>query len=526
MRNKIKHYTFGIITLLCVSISSCDKGFEEVNKSVDFVSEANLDYMLPNIELTMLDHTYYTNGDFLAPMVMHVTNRKAYSAIIIPGGYHGYHFEWIYENPLRSVVDLIYRTKDDPSKINYNSIGRIIKVYLFHRLTDLYGDVPYFDGGKGYIDRVFTPKYDPQQVIYADLFKELEEATAALDNSKTLPTLSDIVYKGDLAKWKKFSNSLMLRLGLRIMKVDPANGKKWIEKAIAGGIMTSNDDSFVVKYLPNSSTGGTTNPTSNGQAHIFVRYPDNYRLTSQFVNILKDKSDPRITVFSMLAGSRTAYVPGSKVPASQKGWPAFGDRAEEAPYASIPSADRVKYSVSNNTTFGRYDAPFVHLSYAQTQFQLAECAVRNIITGSTTAKSYYEKGVIAAMDQLKIYGPEGVLTTSQASNYLIQNPYNPANDEEALNLINTQYWIETHYNWYETFANMRRSGYPKLYESLVRAERPAGDTGPYQPGNLGAVMPRRLTYHPEEVATNPKLQEALTRQGPDLTTTRVWWDKP
>ena len=71
---------------------------------------------------------------------------------------------------------------------------------------------------------------------------------------------------------------------------------------------------------------------------------------------------------------------------------------------------------------------------------------------------------------------------------------------------------------------MRRSGYPKLYENLVRAERPAGDTGPYQPGNLNAALPGRLTYQPDEVATNPKLQEALTRQGPDLITTHVWWD--
>jgi hypothetical protein len=525
MNLNIKSYSIYLLVILMGSFSSCDKGFEDVNKSVDFVSEPNLDYMLPNIELTLLDNTYYTHGDFVAPLVMHVTNRKAYNALIIPGGYHGYHFEWVYENPLKSAVDLIYRTKDDPSKVNYNSMARILKVYLFQTLTDLYGDIPYFDGGQGYINRVFTPAYDPQQEIYSDMFKELDEATSAFDNTKTIPTLSDIVYKGDLDKWKKFSNSLMLRMGLRIMKADPINGKKWIEKAIAGGVLTSNDDNFIVKYLPNPSTGGTTNPTSNGQAHIFVRYPDNYRLTSQFINTLKDHNDPRITAYAMLAGSRTAYIPGSKLPANQKGWPAFGDRMEEAPYSGIPSADRVKYSVSNNTVFGRYDAPYIHLSYAQVQFQLAECVVRGIITSGTSAKTYYENGVRAAIDELKIYGSEGVFTAAQANDYLAQNPYDPATTEAALEMINLQYWIETHFNWYETFANMRRSGYPKFYDRLVRAERPAGDTDAYQPGNLGAIMPRRLTYQPAEVSTNPKLQEALQRQGPDLTSTRVWWDK-
>ncbi|HJY22110.1 MAG TPA: SusD/RagB family nutrient-binding outer membrane lipoprotein, partial [Hanamia sp.] len=165
-----------ILSLFVSALSSCDKGFEETNRSVDFVSEPNLDYLLPDIELTMMDNTYYTNGDFVAPYVMHVANRKAYSALILPGGYHGYHFEWTYGNPLKGVVDMIYRTKDDPSRVNYNSIGRIIKAYLFHTLTDLYGDIPYFEGGMGYINRVFTPTYDPQQQIYADMFKELEEA--------------------------------------------------------------------------------------------------------------------------------------------------------------------------------------------------------------------------------------------------------------------------------------------------------------------------------------------------------------
>lgn len=518
MKKNIKKYSIYLITLLVATFSSCDKGFEDINRSVDFVSTPNLDYMLPDIELTMLDNTYYTLGDFVAPYVMHVTNRKAYSALILPGGYHGYHFEWIYGNPLVGVVDLIERSKNDPAKVNYYNIGRIIKVYLAHQLTDLYGDIPYFEGGRGYIDRIFTPTYDPQEKIYQDMFKELEEAIAGLDDTKPRPVQSDIVYNGVNLKWKKFANSLMLRLGLRIMKADAVNGKKWIDKAIAGGLMTSNDDNFIVKYLPNSSTGGTTNPTSNGQAHIFIRYPDNYRLTSQFINVLKDRSDPRLSVYAMLPASRTVYTPGSKNPAVQKGWPAFGDRAEEAPYASIPSANRLNYSVSNNATFGRYDAPYIHLSYAQVQFQLAECVVRGIITSSTTAKTYYETGVKMAMDQLKIYGAEGVISATQATAYLTLNPYNPTTTEEALNLINTQYWIESHYNWYETFANMRRSGYPKLYEALAPIA--------LQPSNLGAILPRRLTYQPDEVATNPKLQEALQRQGPDLTTTRMWWDKP
>lgn len=516
MKKRLINYSLCLLITMS-ALTSCDKKFTEINTSVDFVSVPNLDYMLPNIELTMLDNTYYCMGDFVAAFVMHVTNRKTFEAITIPGGYHGYHFEWTYPNPFRNVVDFIERSSTDPERVNYKSMGRIIRAYLAHQLTDLYGDVPYSEAAKGYTNQVYAPKYDKQQDIYNDMFKEIEEAILAFDNSKLKPVNSDVVYKGDLEKWKRFGYSLMLRLGLRIMKADAVKGKAMIEKAVAGGLLRNSDDNFMVKYLPNSSTGGTTNPTSNGQPHIFIRYPDNYRLTHPFIQQLRVTQDPRMPVIAMLPASRTTYGAGSKDTAVQKGWPPFGDRNMASPYSSISSADRLIYSTANNATFGKYDAPYIHLSYAQVQLQLAECVVRGIITSTTSAKDYYENGVKAAMDELKHFGSEGVIPTSRVTTYLTRNPYNPATTEAALEMINTQYWIETFSNWYETFANMRRSGYPKVYESLLPVTA--------HPANLNAQMPRRLTYMAAEIASNPNVQEVFQRQGPDLTSTRVWWDK-
>jgi hypothetical protein len=201
----------------------------------------------------------------------------------------------------------------------------------------------------------------------------------------------------------------------------------------------------------------------------------------------------------------TSYQEGDHNPAVQRGRDQFAQ--------TVP---RDSASVANIKTLGRYSAPFVHLSYAQVQFQLAECAVRNIITGD--AKAYYEKGVKAAMSELSIYGadgwnPGGTITTAQMDAYLAANPFDPAN---ALNQINTQYWIETFPNYYEAWANMRRSGYPDTYSGLDRALS----------ANLGAELPRRLYYPRDEYASNLNINEAVTRQGPDLTSTRVWWDKP
>jgi len=500
----LKYFFSGIF--LMVLLNACDKNFKETNTSVDFVSTPTPDYELPYVELTMMDKNYYTQTYYAAAYMGHVNTNVSFPSITAYKETEmSEHWVWVFRQPLKVVADMIENVKDDPSKVNYLSIGRIIRAYLFQSLTDTYGDIPYFEALKGYSDQIMTPKYDKQQDIYADLFKELDEATAALTTAKGNPGAADIVYKGDIAKWKKFGYSLMLRMALRISKADPGNAKKWIDKAIAGGLMTSNADNFVVKYTNQLSGTGTT---SNGVPHVFISssYITTYRLAQPFVDSLKAHNDPRTSVYCMREKlPLTFYQEGDHNPANQRGRRQFDN-----------ATPRDSCSVANIKTMGRYDAPFVHLSYAQVQFQLAECVVRGIISGDD--KAYYENGVRAAMDELSIYGPDGwnpngTITKAQQDAYLAANPYDPAH---ALNMINTQYWIETHFNWYEGWANMRRSGYPDVYSSLDKSLS----------SNLGAQLPRRLYYPRAEYTANPNILDAVDRQGPDLTSTRVWWDKP
>jgi len=115
--------------------------------------------------------------------------------------------------------------------------------------------------------------------------------------------------------------------------------------------------------------------------------------------------------------------------------------------------------------------------------------------------------VTAAMNELSIYGGSYKITNNDISNYLQAHPFNTTNTDSALNQINTQYWVETHYNFYEQFANWRRSGYPLLDQSRY-------------------TIPRRLQYPVQELnINNANVQAAIKDQGPDATTTRVWWDK-
>jgi len=505
MTRNIKYYGIVAITCLITLFASCDKGFEDINKSVDFVSTPNLDYELPFVQLTLLDKNYYTHAYYAGPYSGHINTNKDYPGIIAYKDTEmSEHFVWSYKNPLKTVIDLIDHARTEPGKVNYLSMGRILKAYVFHSLTDTYGDLPYFQAGKGYTDQNMTPEYDPQQAIYLDILKELGEAAAAFDDTKEKPTTADIVYNGDLGKWKRFSYSLMLRLALRIMEADPENGKKYIAAAIAGGVMKGNEDSFVVKYTSQRAGTGTT---SNGVPHIFISssYISTYRLAAPFVDSLKLHNDPRTLVYCMrLTAPFTSYHDGDHTFANQQGYPQFASVTES----------RNNFSVSNIKTLGRYDAPYVHLSFAQVEFQLAECIHRGLIPGSPTdVKLHYENGVKASMKQLSIYGAEGVVSASAQEAYLLENPFVPG---RALEMINTQYWIDTHYNWYESWANMRRSGYPDTYSKLDKSLS----------ANLGAELPRRLYYPRAEYTANPvNIQKAVERQGADLTSTRVWWNK-
>ena len=141
-----------------------------------------------------------------------------------------------YVTTIKTVVDIIDQLEKDGNTGTEMGIARIMKAYIFHKIVDAYGDTPYFDAGKGYLDSNFRPVYDDAELIYMDMLRELEEGVAQIGGSTTLGN-ADIIFGGDTTKWKKFGNSLMLRLAMRIKNVDAASSSAWITKAIAGGVM-------------------------------------------------------------------------------------------------------------------------------------------------------------------------------------------------------------------------------------------------------------------------------------------------
>jgi hypothetical protein len=505
---------------------ACTKDFENINtdknKSGESSGVPEYNFSRAILEFTgNSDYSYDTwrvNIIYCSMMMQQLSNATWYAGdkYIQNDGWASAYFERAYPDQIKYITDVVRVTKDNAYLSNLYNISRIAKVLIFHRLTDIYGDIPYSEAGKGYSDRIFTPKYDAQQEIYMDMLKELEEAAKALDATKAVPGQGDLIYnKGGaanaaqvVASWKKLAYSLMLRLGMRLSKRDDAVAKTWVEKAYAGGLISSNEENA---FIVHDASGGRT--TVNRVSNILsgewnaINTPGEASISKTFMDFLKNNDDPRLKYIAVVPASN------SEVPADQLGMPNGYDSNEGA--TDIKKApgypgDTKKYSVLNKNVLLKLNGPTFLVTYAQVELLLAEAAKRGWSVGADAA-THYNNGVKAAMEQLAQYSATATISAAEVQAYLTANPYD---DADGYNQINTQYWAACVLDWYEAWANWRRSGYPQL--------TPVNYTG----NATGGKIPRRMLYPSSELASNPThYQEAITRQGTNALTTPVWWDK-
>jgi len=507
---KLTIYIPLIALLSC--LSSCEKGFDQLNVNPTAATSLNPLFTFNNamantsfpgailvFEEPIVQQIFTPNSGINAGGNFNIDNRGT-------SGNNGATWRQYYQNVSRYVVDVISKTKTDANRSNLYNMARIWKAYTFSVLTDTYGDIPYTQAGLGYLSGVVLPVYDTQESIYTDLLKELTEATAALDASKTIES-GDIVYGGDVTKWKRFGYSLMLRLGMRLSKVNASLAQSTVQKAVAGGLMQSNADNAVIRDNANytNGVGATLNSTEAA----------NYYLTKNFVDYLKATSDPRLTSIAVRyvgakSGPEQTAAKASRDPSVQIGMPLGYDNGTIVARATQDGlASFYDYSQLDRTRMGSQFAPCYLVTYAQTQLLLAEAAQRGWTTGS--AADYYNAGVTAHMKQLGDYDATSLVSDANIAAYLQKNPLDAS---RALELINTQYWVASMLNGPEAFANFRRSGYPTLAPN------------PYPGKEIKGNFINRLSYPDSEQSVNTiNRQKAVDRQGPDNLDTRVWWDK-
>ena len=499
------------LALLLVVASSCDKGFDELNVNpnspralnpIFTFNNALLNSTSPNdvlvFESAIVQQVFSPNGTTLAGANFNQNNFPRNANL------------WIryYRDVVRYLIDIIDQTKSNPNRSNLYNMARIQKAYIFTVLTDTYGDVPYTEAGLGFISGNAFPKYDKQEAIYTDILKELREASAALDATKTIET-GEVMYGGDLTKWKRFANSLLVRAGMRLSQVNPTVAEQTVKQALAAGVFQSNADNAVIK----NDAAAYQNPTGqllNGSE------ANNYYLTAYFVNYLKSHNDPRLASIAARyvgakSGSDQTAATINRDPAKQIGMPLGFDNSTVVAQATKDGlASFYDYSQVDRTRLAKLSSPSYLVTHAQTQLLLAEAAQRGWVTGS--AADFYTAGITAHMQQMADFDPASAVPAAAITAYLAANPYVAARGRE---LINTQYWVASFMMFSEAWANFRRSDFPVLLPN------------PYPGKTIQGNFIVRLTYPDSENSVNQaNLQPVIASQGPNTLETPVWWDKP
>ena len=510
MKQILKYIT--AIAILATA-SSCDKGFEEVNKNPVQATSVDPLYLFSNaqfgsaiatqnyqLQIVQQINTPYTG----------VLEGGNHNAVSDPNSNANFNSLYLQNGPVNLLTTVIAQTKDNPARSNLYNMSRIWRAYVFMVLVDTYGDVPYFEAGKGFLEAINLPKYDDQKVIYDDLLKELEEGTKGLDASKSIE-VGDLFYKGNIAQWKKLGNSLLLRAAMRFSKADENKAKQFVAKAVDpanGGLMSSNADNAFIAF----------NATFNHPLANYFQGTErgNVYLGKAFVDELKASNDPRLRVISVkyeTPGNPIATAGAEDTtPANQDGMPYGYNESTIANAPGFPGkiGSAFKYSQINRKTVGKIDAPEFFITYSQTALLYAEAVQRGWATG--VARELFSAGIRAHMAQMSTYDPSATIAAAAQDTYIAANPLVPAT---ALEQINTQYWIASFLNGSEVWANFRRSGFPKL---------PVNN----YPGKDPSVKDfiRRLVYPVRERSVNEaNYKVAVARMGPDELGTPVFWDK-
>ena len=493
--------------------------------------------MDPNIQLTTVQLLHSTNADdwhryliYPGGFMNHWTNDWA---TINYGGagqkndsYFAHFWGVYYPVIIREAVDLVERTRDVEKYTNVHAAAKVAKVEHFLRLTDFYGDIPYFDAGKAYYSGVFKPAYNKQEDIYKDFFKELKEAVELFDPSGDVVT-GDIYFNGNTERWIKYANSLRLRIAMRLIKVDKTWAETEAKLAIEAGVMASNDD---ICYIQHDNQQAEFESSSNGIGNrMLLDKSSTFRISRELVETMENTNDPRLRYYCgsyLEDGPRTEitdllynhYGSYSKIalPAQHYSW--SYTNSVPAIVLNVNGAD-VEVSallqyMQPSKLVSNPGAPYIRMSYAEVEFLIADALARNMNIGvGGDANSHYIAGLDAAVRQWTLFGAsidEDALTKFKADNKL------QASNE--LNQINTQLWVLHFLDPFETWSNWRRSGLP--VDQLKFHQYHSGNESDGQ-------TPRRLQYPVAEQTSNPEgLKEAVDRMnGVDSWIGRLWWDK-
>ncbi|HEX6966482.1 MAG TPA: SusD/RagB family nutrient-binding outer membrane lipoprotein [Gemmatimonadaceae bacterium] len=483
------------VLVLALAASACDGGFTGLNQNPNAPNQVTPQYLFPN-GITNVVGTIRGGGfdlTFTSLWAQQIamdrfTDEDRYA--MRPGNIDGW-WSGFYAGGLEDFATILQQTNPD-SEPNLVAPALVMKSWTFGVMTDIWGDIPYSEANQG--SAGFTPKYDSQQDIYTGLFADLTKANDLLASGGAGSNYgsADVIYNGDMTKWRKFANSLRLRFAMRLTKVDAATAQAQATAALAAGVFTSNDDNALLRW---PGDGTNDSPIFNT-----FRTRDDQHMSQTLVDTLKH-------LYIAINGADTTFDPRLAVYAD----PVISKLPDSVLYVGAPNGlqddSAIAIGLTNTSRLGaayrQRTTPSILMTYAEVLFDEAEMAARGWT--SDDPATLYNAGIRASMQYNGI--PDAVTDTYLASPRVA---YNPAT---GLTQIALQKWIALFGEGTEAYAEYRRTGVPDLKAG------PAVITNPQ-------VVARRLTYPlAEQSFNNTNLQAAITAQGGASLNDPVWWDK-
>ena len=490
MKKYIKNIS--IVSFAAFIITACE--------SVDF-GNANVDPNNPTENLTnaLLSNALFVTGDASTAItpgyyVQHYsdiqyTNGSRY-------GTSEFSYDGFYTLTLHNLERIISlntneNTKKEVSAYGSNSnqiaVAKLVKAYTYHQMTDRWGYIPYSQALKpGEFD---FPKFDSSATIYNDLFKLIDQALNQINTSENGPT-GDIIFNGNMNRWKQFGNTLKLIMALRLSDVSSEMtsisgindfSKTKFNEALLGTIRNQSED-MLFPYTLDDATDNPWQDRYNGN-----RAPD-FTVSKTLIDFLQDsnRKDPRLSKYA----DDVKNAPGTYVGME---------------YAVIsPNVDRQDISLLTSSIANKGDAPGYIFTYAQVAFAKAEAVLKGWIPGD--ASVFYYDGIKSSMEQWGV-------TNSEYNNYINQ-PAVIWNSTKGLELIAEQKWVALFMQPYEAWAEWRRLDLPVI----LPAASPINGSG----------IPVRYGYSSTINDSNrTEFQKAISAQGlPKLDDlgTKLFWD--
>lgn len=371
-------------------------------------------------------------------------------------------------NNLKSAKKFLSQEANSSQAVANNkwAILEISEIFIWENLVNTYGNVPYTDSFDP--DKTLSPKYDDASQIYNDLLRRLDLATSKISVSNESYGASDLVYYGDMNKWRKLANSIKLRLALNLADVNPTLSRTVAEQAVKDGVISSYTDAYAFSF----DSGTFTSPVYD----IFVASGRNDFLPSSVViNIMNQKADPRRTTWFTTAPNGN-YIGGN-----------FGTRNSYKQFSLY----------SNKLTSPTASANL--LSYSEILFLQAEAAARGYAVGNS-AEQFYNLAITESMR-------EAGINTSEAQAYLADHPYDAGNWKKS---IGEEAYIALFDKGYAAWNFTRRLDFPVL-------QSPGGS-------ELSSI-PYRMPYSSWEYTRNgTNVRAAAAAIGGDKAETKLFWD--